>query len=177
MARGELAHRRRACTVPGVKKSSGKRSSCPCHSGLNYGECCAPRHDGSRPAETPEALMRARFSAFATGLGDYLVDTLSSSHGDRALDRAALVLALSRAKQTQRFLGLEIRGTHVDGDRGEVLFHARIFERGVDRSFTERSSFAKEDGAWRYVDGEVDDGSGPADRRPVLSVADDAGDE
>ncbi len=121
--------------------------------------------------------MRSRFSAFAVGLGDYLVDTLSSSHEDRALDRAALVVALSRAKQTQRFLGLQIRTTHVDGDRGEVVFHARIFERGVDRSFTERSSFAKEDGAWRYVDGKVVDGSGPADRQPVLSVAGEAADE
>lgn len=121
--------------------------------------------------------MRSRFSAFALGLGDYLVDTLSSSHEDRALDRPALVRALSRAKQTQRFLGLDILSTHIDGDRGEVVFHARIFERGADRSFTERSTFAREDGAWRYVDGEVADGSAPVDRRSVLAVADGAADE
>jgi len=100
--------------------------------------------------------MRSRFAAFALGLGDYLVDTLSASHEDRAHDRAVLAAALSRAKDTQRFLGLEVRETRSEADRGEVLFHARIFERGVDKSFTERSAFAKENGFWRYVSGEIE---------------------
>jgi GNAT superfamily N-acetyltransferase len=34
-----------------------------------------------------------------------------------------------------------------------VLFHARIFERGEDRSFSELSTFVREDGAWRYASG------------------------
>jgi SEC-C motif-containing protein len=40
-----------------------------------------------------------------------------------------------------------------EGASGEVLFYARIFERGVDRSFAELSSFAREEGGWRYVSG------------------------
>ena len=102
--------------------------------------------------------MRSRFSAFALGLGEYLVDTLAASHEDRAHDPAVLAKALSHAKDTQKFLGLEIRETHAEGDHGEVLFHARVFERGVDKSFTERSRFAKEQGAWRYVDGVIEEG-------------------
>ena len=56
---------------------SANAKDCPCGSGARYRECCGPRHDGTRPAETPEALMRSRWSAFARGLGEYLYDTLS----------------------------------------------------------------------------------------------------
>ena len=124
---------------------------CPCHSGLRYAACCGPLHEGTREADTPEALMRSRYAAFARGLGAYLVRTLSADHPDRAHDEAQLARTLSRAKGTQRFLGLTILDSHVDGDRGEVLFHARIFERGADRSFTERSRFHKEPHGWRYA--------------------------
>ena len=60
--------------------------------------------------------MRSRYAAFALGLGDYLVKTLASDHPDRALDERALVLALGRAKDTQRFLGLEIFEVVENGD-------------------------------------------------------------
>lgn len=99
--------------------------------------------------------MRSRYAAFALGLGGYLVKTLTADHPDRALDEAALVRELSRAKERQRFLGLAILETHGDGARGEVTFHARIFERGQDRSFTERSTFVREGGAWRYAAGDL----------------------
>jgi SEC-C motif-containing protein len=99
--------------------------------------------------------MRSRYAAFARGLGEYLVRTLAADHPDRAHDEASLVVALSRAKDTQRFLALTILESHVEGDRGEVTFHARIFERGADRSFTERSRFHKELSGWRYAGGET----------------------
>jgi pyruvate dehydrogenase E2 component (dihydrolipoamide acetyltransferase) len=37
----------------------------------------------------------------------------------------------------------------------EVTFHARIFEKGRDVSFTERSQFVKENGEWKYVSGDL----------------------
>jgi SEC-C motif-containing protein len=125
---------------------------CPCFSGARYATCCGPLHAGAA-AETPEALMRSRYAAFALGLGEYLVDTLASSHPDRALPREELARALGRARERQRFLGLRVQQASAEGDQGEVLFVARIFERGVDRSFAERSTFVKEQGAWRYAGG------------------------
>jgi uncharacterized protein YchJ len=104
--------------------------------------------------------MRSRYAAFALGLGAYLVKTLAKDHADRAHPEAELVRALSEAKARQRFLGLTIVHTEASGDRGEVLFFARIFLRGADRSFAELSTFAREqeegkaeEKAWRYVDG------------------------
>ena len=126
---------------------------CPCGSLARYADCCGPLHAGVREAETPVALMRSRYAAFALGLGEYLVKTLAAAHPDRATPRAALVRALSRAKDTQRYLALRILHTATRGDEGEVLFHAKVFEKGADRSFAELSTFAKEDGGWRYVDG------------------------
>ncbi len=106
--------------------------------------------------------MRSRYAAFALGLGEFLLDTLASDHTDRALPRSEHVQSLSRARQTQRFLDLCVLHTSQDGDRGEVLFYARIFERGVDRSFAELSSFRREGTAWRYVSGVLV----PAERLP-----------
>jgi len=99
--------------------------------------------------------MRSRYAAFALGLGEYLVKTLTADHPDRALDATALARELSQARTKQRFLGLRIDEARADGDRGEVHFFARIFERGKDRSFSERSSFRREDGRWRYEAGEI----------------------
>ncbi len=126
---------------------------CPCHSGLRYSACCAPLHREERAAETPEALMRSRYAAFALGDGAYLVRTLSETHLDRALPEAELARELARAKDGQRYLGLSILHASRDGERGEVLFYARIFASGKDRSFVELSTFVREGGAWRYREG------------------------
>lgn len=120
---------------------------CPCHSGARYVACCKPLHDGA-PATSPVSLMRSRFSAFALGLGDYLVDTLARDHEDRQLPREALARELGRAKERQRFLDLEIWWS----SDTEVLFFAKIFERGKDCSFAELSTFVDEEG-FRYQSG------------------------
>ena len=94
--------------------------------------------------------MRARYAAFARGEVDYLVTTLAEDHPDR-IDGAAA--DYRRARENQRFLDLCILHTSMDEDVGEVLFYARIFERGQDCSFVELSAFVKEEGAWRYASG------------------------
>jgi SEC-C motif-containing protein len=126
---------------------------CPCFSGKRYVACCAPYHRATQVAETPELLMRSRYAAFALGLGPYLVTTMASGHEDLALPREALVRELAQARDRQRFLGLRILHTEVTGDAGEVLFYARVFEKGADRSFVELSHFVREEAAWRYASG------------------------
>ena len=41
--------------------------TCPCKSGKTFGECCGPIISGEKKAESPEALMRARYSSYVTG--------------------------------------------------------------------------------------------------------------
>lgn len=126
---------------------------CPCFSGERYVACCAPFHRGEREAETPVVLMRSRYAAFALGLGEYLVRTLSKDHADLDLPRDVLVRELSSARQRQRFMGLRILHEEISGNVGKVMFFARIFEKGVDGSFVELSEFLREGAVWRYASG------------------------
>lgn len=97
--------------------------------------------------------MRSRFAAFALGLDAYLVRTLSTDHPDRAIPEPTLLRQVARSREKRRFLDLRILHASTEGASGEVLFFARIFERGQDRSFAELSTFAHEDGGWRYQSG------------------------
>ncbi len=122
---------------------------CPCHSGLRYRDCCRPYHEGERPAPTPEALMRSRYAAFALGLDAYLDRTLVRDHPHR-----------NTAPPPARFRYMGLRILHAEGN--EVLFLARIFDKGSDRSFAELSQFVREPSdvpgeglVWRYADGDL----------------------
>ena len=95
--------------------------------------------------------MRSRFSAFALGEIDHLVRTLDPDHEDRARPIDVLRAELREVCRTGRFLGLEVRATSTTGDTAVVQFHARVFSKGVDRSFEETSEFRKVEGGWRYI--------------------------
>jgi SEC-C motif-containing protein len=89
--------------------------------------------------------MRSRYSAFALGLGPYLVKTLASTHPDKK--------QAFEPRGKQKFVGLRILHTQEDAHLGEVLFYARIYSDGMETSFAELSHFVREDGGWRYSKG------------------------
>lgn len=125
--------------------------SCPCGSGAAYEACCAPRHDGTRPAETAEALMRSRYSAFALGKGDYLAATHDAPASP------AEVAELSRWAASVTWLGLTVLAREAGGagdDEGHVEFEARYLEDAAVVTMRERSAFRRRDGRWVYVSGE-----------------------
>jgi SEC-C motif-containing protein len=99
--------------------------------------------------------VRARFSAFACGDGAYLWRTTHPDHPLRARPRDEVVRELSQARRTLRYRELTIHASETDVERGRarVLFTARVFEKGRDRSFVELSDFAIAEGGWRYLDG------------------------
>ena len=123
---------------------------CPC-GGASYATCCAPLHDGRRPAETAEALMRSRYSAFAACLPDYLQathDVPATAEGRRELEAAARAVT---------WLGLTVHRAErggPDDDEGVVEFTARARDGGQILELHERSRFRRVEGRWRYVDGE-----------------------
>ncbi|MCC5831822.1 MAG: SEC-C domain-containing protein [Chlamydiales bacterium] len=115
---------------------------CPCHSGKEYTNCCAPYHDGASPP-TPTALMRSRYSAYALGKAPYIMETTHSSHPDKKRPPAEWkeqILAFSNGVQ---FTGLDI----LEAQGNFVTFRAYLGSAG---SFTEKSEFEKEEGRWRY---------------------------
>jgi SEC-C motif-containing protein len=131
------------------------RGACPCTSGRPYAGCCEPLHRGVREADTPEALMRSRFSAFALRDADYLARTLHPDHEDRALPQADLVRRIKASASAFKYMALEILDRRDPGEDGiaQVLFLARVFEKGKERSFVELSDFAHDGEGWRYLRG------------------------
>lgn len=117
-------------------------SFCPCQSGLPYAKCCGPYHRGEA-APTAEALMRSRYSAFALGLGDYILETWESRYRPESAD-------IDPDTQWRRLVILD---TEDFGETATVEFRAHWrnkMERGI---MHERSSFVREDGRWFYTMG------------------------
>ena len=84
-------------------------STCPCGSGKSYAECCEKIIKGT-PAETPEALMRARYSAYVKGEIDFIMESIHSSQRDNN-DREDI----RRWSQNSQWNGLEIIRTEKGG--------------------------------------------------------------
>lgn len=129
---------------------------CPCGSALPYRACCGPLHRGEREAADARALMASRYAAFATKQLDYLWRTLDPEHEDRARPQAEVLAGIRRSCETNRYMGLRILD-HAPPDAAgvaRVLFLARVFERGKDRSFVERSEFRHDGVGWRYWRGD-----------------------
>ncbi|MAU08858.1 MAG: zinc chelation protein SecC [Anaerolineaceae bacterium] len=125
--------------------------TCPCHSGQSYSECCQPYHKGQE-APTPEALMRARYSAFALHDADFIMRTTHEDSPHRKEDRRLWIAEiLAFATQTQ-FIALNILETTED----TVTFRAGLMQNLRDSSFTEKSSFRCVKGKWLYVTGQYD---------------------
>ncbi len=115
--------------------------------GASVAQCCGPALNAERWPRTAEALMRSRYSAFATGNTDHLFRTWHPRH------RPATV---STEPSTQ-WLGLQIievvDGTESD-ETGIVEFIATLRENGVEETMRERSRFSKRAGRWMYEQGE-----------------------
>ncbi|MEO8810699.1 MAG: YchJ family metal-binding protein [Rhodanobacter sp.] len=130
-------------------KSIDMRTACPCGNPIGYAACCGPLHEGVA-ATTAEQLMRSRYSAYVLRREDYL---LASWHPDT---RPA-TLRLAAQQPAPSWLGLELRRQQqIDDEHAIVEFVAR-YRLGGGRAQRqhEASRFAREDGRWYYVDGEL----------------------
>ncbi len=123
---------------------------CPCGSGQSLANCCQPYLKGVAIAPTPEALMRSRYSAFATQAIDYLIKTHHPSQ--RSLhDRASL----QQSCQTTTWKRLVVLDSGItDEHLGFVEFMA-VYQAAEMGQLHERSAFVKESGQWFYLDGEI----------------------
>ncbi len=95
------------------------------HEQLAYSECCQPLHQGSKQADTSEALMRSRYSAFVLVLTDYIIKTTLPAQ-QALLDRQAIK---AWAEQT-RWAGLEIidHSPKVGKRHAQVEFKAYYYQ-------------------------------------------------
>ncbi len=116
---------------------------CPC-GGKLFQSCCGPYLAGVAVADTPEKLMRSRYTAYVTGTEDYLKATWHpSTRPQEAVTEPSV-----------KWLGLDVKAATQQGDNATVHFVARCRVEGKGRRLDETSRFVFEDGLWFYVDGD-----------------------
>jgi len=129
-------------------------NSCPCGSGRTFDVCCEPLLAGA-PAETAEALMRSRYTAYVKHAYDHLEHSLSAEQRkDYSAEDA------QRWAEQSEWLGLTILrtvgGTAADQE-GVVEFSARFRTGGKEQEHVEAATFGREDGRWVYT-GQLEQG-------------------
>lgn len=127
------------------------KMTCPCGLGDSLDNCCGPIIEGRSFPETAEALMRARYTAFAT---QQIAFIITSHHPDTLgdVDRNAV----ARSSKGSTWLGLEVLSTE-DGlagdDQGWVEFIARHKSNGFEMVHHELSLFRRHQGRWYFHGG------------------------
>jgi SEC-C motif-containing protein len=122
--------------------------TCLCGAAAPFDQCCGPLLDGSRPAATPEALMRSRYAAFVRKDFDYIFATTDPQRRelfDHDANRDWM--------NSSTFTDLMVLSSSETGSTGLVEFIAR-FRRdgGPEQSHHERSVFRKHRGRWYFRD-------------------------
>lgn len=126
---------------------------CYCGSKREYEECCKSFVMGEKQAETPEQLMRSRFTAYCIQDADYLVDTQHESTRHPSLKHS-----IEASFSSTEWLSLSVVHSEQVGDNGIVEFIAffqdALSQTDAPKQLHEKSSFVFENNRWFYVGGE-----------------------
>ncbi|MDD5329218.1 MAG: YchJ family metal-binding protein [Sulfuricella sp.] len=121
---------------------------CPCGLPRAYADCCGRHVGGETPAADAEALMRSRYTAYTLGDEPYLLATWHPSTRPAALQLDV--------EPRPKWLGLQVKTRRqIDENHAEVEFVARCKIGGRAHRLHETSRFAREDGRWYYLDGDL----------------------
>lgn len=113
---------------------------CPCGSGRGYSHCCGVFHSKEALPSTPEALMRARYSAYALQNETYVRETWHPDTRPGDLN----------VRDGTRYLGLKVHSA----TGNEVTFTASLrLADGRRAHLRERSTFTQVEGRLVYLDG------------------------
>lgn len=145
-----------------------EKKTCPCGSRKLFSQCCQPFHEGKALPPTAEALMRSRYSAYATKNVQYIVDTTHTGLNELYLKDEGVSLRKDAAATAEKinWEKLTVQKTEdVSDTEAFVTFQVYFKVRKQQGSraqgfhvqtFIEKSRFLKEGGKWLYVDGEQD---------------------
>lgn len=125
---------------------------CPCNPTKNYTDCCKKAHDNILSVNSPEVLMRSRYSAFVMANIDYLQE---SHHSKTRPNKRAKKETLQWTKAVT-WLKLEIIETKekaINPTDAIVEFKAFFMENGQINTIHEASNFCIENNHWVYIDG------------------------
>ena len=99
--------------------------------------------------------MRSRYSAYAKGIVDYILETTHPDHPDAKRPEDVRRKEIEEFCHTTVFKGLKILDVREGDMKGMVKFTAYLYMDGKDFSFTEKSTFEKVLGKWLYLKGDL----------------------
>jgi len=126
---------------------------CPCGSEKDYSACCEPLISGSKTAETAEALMRARYSAYVKEAVNFILDTTHPDQRDQYTEGG-----IRRWARNSEWRGLTILETAKGGaedDTGTVEFVAEYVEKTRRNRHHEIAQFRRQEDLWYFYDGQA----------------------
>jgi SEC-C motif-containing protein len=133
---------------------STQQTASPCTCGVEkpFSECCQPIIKRKKKPSTAEQLLRARYSAFAHGEIDFIVQ----SHHTRTAAEVKREEIEEWSKGSE-WLGLKILKSEAGAESdesGKIAFHVQYKTRGEEKvkDHYELSEFAKEAGEWKFLD-------------------------
>ena len=119
---------------------------CYCNSHKSFEICCEPYLNKQTFPQTPEQLMRSRYSAYVLQNADYLMETTHVSERKHYSKSEILEWAKSNTWMKLEVIKafddiVEFKAYYLDSTLKAKIHH-------------EKSSFKQENGVWFYVDGE-----------------------
>lgn len=118
---------------------------CYCGSGVSFLECCQPFISKTKLPDSAQKLMRSRYSAYAIGDAQYLLDTTHPSQ--RKYHNKKDILEWSLENTWLKLEILQAKGNYVS-------FNAYFRDKlGVEHVHYENSYFEKFASKWYYVNG------------------------
>jgi SEC-C motif-containing protein len=125
---------------------------CYCSNTLPFETCCAVFISKQQSPQSAEQLMRSRFSAYATKNAQYIKETYAKSEqANHSLEDIAAFASFAT------FVKLEIIETRSEPEFDYVEFKAHYLADGKHCQIHEVSRFIKEEGTWKYLDGDLFD--------------------
>ena len=121
---------------------------CPCQSGQIFEACCQPYIRDEQIPDSPEKLMRSRYTAYVLADLDYIEQTTQQDVRPQYDFQGLKAWA-----ENSEWLGLKVHGTETDGETGRVRFTARYREKEGIINHSEDSKFIFEGGRWYFVHG------------------------
>ncbi|WP_417593972.1 YchJ family protein [Oceanospirillum sp.] len=131
-----------------TKNGTTSDQPCYCQSGQDFGNCCEKFITGKQLPDTPEQLMRSRYSAYVQADLAYIKQTTQKD-----IRPEYDFEGLKAWAENSEWLGLKVHGTETSGDEGRVRFTARYREKEGIINHSEDSKFIREEGQWFFVHG------------------------
>lgn len=119
---------------------------CPCGSNRLYQDCCGIYITGKALPDSPEKLMRSRYTAYSQANIDYIIKTMKGPAAKNFDRKEAETWA-----KTVIWRGLDVIQSWTKLPYGWVEFVAHFSDREEKQSIHELSEFLLENGRWFYT--------------------------